>query len=153
MTAVVRPDSWDFPLLLHVLGAMLLVGSLLLVATILIGAWRSGSGDLVRSAGRVLLFGVIPSYVLMRASAEWIASKEGVEDIKPTPSWLDIGFTVADGGLVLLILALIATGVAARRARRGGTGLAISARIATGLVSILLVAYVVAIWAMTTKPV
>jgi hypothetical protein len=26
--AVVRPDSWNFPLFLHVLGAMILVGGL-----------------------------------------------------------------------------------------------------------------------------
>jgi len=51
--AVVRPDSWDFPLLLHVLGAMLLVGSLLFVTVTLIGAWRvySKKCPWVRSAG------------------------------------------------------------------------------------------------------
>jgi hypothetical protein len=39
-----------------------------------------------------------------------------------------------------------------RRLNRGGEGPAISASIATGVVSLTLVAYLVAIWAMTTKP-
>ena len=30
--AAIRPDSWDFPLFLHVTGAMLLVGALVVVA-------------------------------------------------------------------------------------------------------------------------
>jgi uncharacterized membrane protein len=147
-----RPDSWDFPLLLHVAGAMLLVGSLLLVASILISAWRSGSVELVRSAARLLIVAVFPSYLLMRLGAQWIASKEGLDNLDNPPSWLDIGFTVADFGLLLLIISMIATGLAVRRLKRVGSGPTISARIATGLVSLLLVAYLVAVWAMTTKP-
>jgi uncharacterized membrane protein len=147
-----RPDSWNFPLLLHVAGAMLLVGSLVLVASILISAWRSGSVELVRSAARLLIVAVFPSYLLMRVGAQWIASKEGLDNLDNPPSWLDIGFTVADFGLLLLIISMIATGLAVRRLKRVGSGPTISARIATGLVSLLLVAYLVAVWAMTTKP-
>ena len=33
--ATVRPDSWNFPLFVHVLGAMILVGGLLTGASIL----------------------------------------------------------------------------------------------------------------------
>ena len=36
---------------------------------------------------------------------------------------------------------------------RGEKPSAISARIVTGLVSLVLVAYLVAVWAMTTKPI
>ena len=147
-----RPDNWNFPLLLHVAGAMLLVGSLLLVASILISAWRSGSVELVRSAARLLIVAVFPSYLLMRVGAQWIASKEGLDNLDNPPSWLDIGFTVADFGLLLLIISMIATGLAVRRLKQVGSGPAISARIATGLVSLLLVVYLVAVWAMTTKP-
>jgi uncharacterized membrane protein len=147
-----RPDSWNFPLLLHVAGAMLLVGSLLLVASILISAWRSGSVELVRSAARLLIVAVFPSYLLMRLGAQWIASKEGLDNLDNPPSWIDIGFTVADFGLLLLIISMIATGLAVRRLKRDGSAATISARIATGLVSLLLVAYLVAVWAMTTKP-
>jgi hypothetical protein len=147
-----RPDSWNFPLLLHVAGAMLLVGSLLLVASILISAWRDGSVELVRSAARLLIVAVFPSYILMRVGAQWIASKEGLDNLDNPPSWIDIGFTVSDFGLLLLIISMIATGLAVRKLKRAGSGPTISARIAAGLVSLLVVAYLVAIWAMTTKP-
>ena len=39
-----------------------------------------------------------------------------------------------------------------RRMNRGGEPSQIAARIVTGLVSLVLVAYLVAVWAMTTKP-
>ena len=149
---VSRPDAWNFPLLLHVIGAMLLVGSLLFVAATLIAAWRSGSAALVRSGYRVMLLGVIPSFLLMRIAAEWIASKEHLNDIDPKPDWVNIGFTTSDIGALLIIISTVAAGLAVRRLNRGGAGPAISTRIATGLVSILVLAYLVTIWAMTTKP-
>lgn len=147
-----RPDSWNFPLLLHVTGAMLLVGSTLLVASTLISAWRSGDAALVRSGYRQMLVAVIPSFLLMRASAEWIYSKEQWDKVDPTPSWLGIGFSVSDASLLFIIVATVAAGLAVRRINRGGSGHAVSARIAAGCVSLMLVAYLVAVWAMTTKP-
>ena len=36
--ALIRPDSWEFPLFLHVLGAMVLVGGLLTGASSLASA-------------------------------------------------------------------------------------------------------------------
>jgi hypothetical protein len=57
-------------------------------------------------------------------------------------------------GVLFLIVATVLVGLAARRAGEPGDGgPVVSARIATGLVSLLLVAYLVAVWAMTTKPV
>jgi hypothetical protein len=150
MLAVVRPDSWNFPLLLHVLGAMLLVGSLLFVTITLVGAWRGGSAALVRSGANVLLVAVIPSYLLMRLAAEWIVSKEHLKDAHL--SWLDIGFTTADLGALLIIVATAITGFGVRRINRGAADAGLGVRIATVLVAVLVVAYLVAIWAMTTKP-
>lgn len=147
---VERPDGWNFPLLLHVAGAMLLVGSLTLVTATLVGAWRDGSLTLVRSGFRAILLGVIPSFLLMRLAAEWIASKEGLEDSDVT--WINIGFMTSDIGLLLIIIATVAAGVAVRRAGRSGGAAGVGARIATLLVGLLLAAYLVAIWAMTTKP-
>jgi hypothetical protein len=149
---VTRPDGWNFPLLLHLLGAMLLVGSLLFVACTLVAAWSSGSAPLVRSGFRAMLLGVIPSFLLMRLAAEWIVSKEHLNDLDPKPDWVNIGFTTSDIGALLIIIATVAAGLAVRRLNRGGAGPAISARVATGLVSVLLIAYLVTIWAMTTKP-
>ena len=140
LLAVIRPDDWNFPLFLHVLGAMVLVGSLVLVVT-------SIAGDNLRMGYRTLLIGVIPSWIVMRVAAQWIADKEHVDDLDPTPAWVDIGYSTSEGSFLLLIAATICAGIAARRARGGGLRTATLA-----LVAISLVAYVVAIWAMSTKP-
>jgi hypothetical protein len=138
--AAIRPDDWNLALFVHILGAMALVGSLGLVAT-------SIAADNVRLGFRTLWIAVIPSWIVMRAGAQWIASKEGVDDIDPTPSWVDIGYSTSEGSFLLLIIATICAGIAARRARGGGL------RTATlVLVGISLAAYVFAIWAMATKP-
>jgi hypothetical protein len=138
--AAVRPDDWNIALFVHILGAMTLVGSLALVAT-------SIAADNLRLGFRTLWIAVIPSWIVMRVAAQWIASKEHVDDIDPTPAWVDIGYSTSEGSFLLLIIATICAGIAARRARGGGL------RTATlVLVGISLIAYVVAIWAMTTKP-
>lgn len=149
VVAPVRPDGWDLPLLLHVLGAMLLVGALILAASAMLFAWRDGSASLVRLGYRSLLVGALPAWVLMRGSAEWIASKEGLSD--SNLSWVQIGFNTADIGFVLLAVSTLLAGLAVRRIGRseapGPFG-----RAPAGLVSLMLIAYLVAIWAMTTKP-
>src|SRR5262245_33025128 len=98
--ATVRPHGWDFTLFLHVLGAMILVGRPLTGAACL-GLAR-GDERFLRLGYRSLLFVALPGWLLMRVAAEWIASKEGW-DAKgvPTPTWLGIGFILADaGGLI-----------------------------------------------------
>jgi hypothetical protein len=148
--ATIRPDAWNFPLFLHVLGAMLLVGTLVLATTALALAWRDGSAVLVRLGYRSLLIGALPAYVVMRVGAEWIASKEDLTG-SSVPSWVDIGRNAADGGLLLILISTLLAGLAMRRARTdetpGGLG-----RTATVIVSLLVVIYLVAVWAMTVKP-
>jgi hypothetical protein len=148
MVASIRPDSWDFPLFVHVAGAMLLVGALVVVVATMGGALRRGDGVEVLSslAFRMLLIGVLPAYILMRVSAEWIASKEDVPD---DVDWVGIGYAVGDGGLVLTIIAAI---VAWRAARRGPAGPGGLGRAVVVLSMVMLLAYAVAIWAMTAKP-
>jgi hypothetical protein len=148
--ASIRPDAWNFPLLLHVLGAMVLVGLLAAAAVILTGALRADDrAAAVRFAFRTLLIGAIPAYIVMRVGAEWIASKEHLED--SDASWIGIGYSVADGGLLILLVMTILAGLAVRRVRRGGepTGLV---RWTTGLTLLLILAYGIALWAMATKP-
>jgi hypothetical protein len=149
--AIIRPDAWNFPLLVHVLGAMVLVGALVLAASALIFAWRDGSGTMVRLGYRSLLLGVIPGWIVMRGAGQWIASKEGLEN--SNVSWIGVGFSTADGGAVFIIIATVLAALAWRRAARdaasGGSGLS---GVAAVLVSLLIVAYVVTLWAMTTKP-
>jgi hypothetical protein len=153
VVAAIRPDAWDFPLLLHVLGAMLLVGTLVLAASALVVAQRDGSAAMLRLGYRSLLLGALPAWIVMRGAAEWIADKEGLtgDDV---PSWVDLGYSIADPGLLLLLISILLTGLGLRRAGRAesssGGGLS---GVSTVLVALLLVAYLVAIWAMTTKPV
>ena len=55
---------------------------------------------------------------------------------------------------MLLVVALVIGGIAVRRINRGEGGApSTTARIAIGLVSVFLIACLVAVWAMTTKPV
>lgn len=144
MLALVRPDGWNLPLLVHVAGAMLLVGALVVVLATTAGALRRGddAAVLTRLAFRTLLIGVLPAYIAMRAGAEWIASEEGIGD----PTWVGIGYSASDGGLLLM---LVAIGLAWRATRRGPGG---SSRAVLVLAALLIVAYAVTIWAMTAKP-
>jgi hypothetical protein len=152
LASLTRPDSWDLPLFVHILGAMVLVGALTLSAVSLIAAWRSGSAALTKLGFMSLFYGAIPGYIVMRGGAQWIAHKEGYEN--SDVSWIKIGFNVSDLGFVLLVVSLVIGGIAVRRINRGEGGTpSISARIATGLISLFLVACLVAVWAMTTKPV
>jgi hypothetical protein len=149
--AAVRPDSWNFPLFVHVLGAMAFVSVLAAVVVVLVVALRTDDrGPAVRFAFRTLLIGGIPSYIVMRAGAEWIASKENLAD--SDASWIGIGYGVADGGLLFLIIMCVLAGIASRRARRGVQPSALVCW-TTGLAAFVIVAYGVALWAMTTKPV
>jgi heme A synthase len=149
--AAVRPDSWNLPLFLHVLGATTLVGLLAVAVAVLIAAARAGDDRTaaVRLAFRTLLIGAIPAYLVMRIGAEWIADKEHLTD--SNASWIGIGYSVADGGLLILIVLNVLAGLAYRRARRGGQPAALL-RWTTGLTLLLIVAYGVALWAMATKP-
>jgi hypothetical protein len=148
--AVIRPDSWFFPLFLHIAGAMVLVGALTLAAVYLIASWRSGSARLIRSAYMTLFYAALPGYIVFRVGAEWIVDKEGLSEADL--SWIDIGYMVSDTGALFLIISLIIGGISVRRMNRGGTASPIAARIVTGLVSLVLIANLVAVWAMTAKP-
>jgi hypothetical protein len=149
-SAAIRPDDWNFPLLLHVLGAMVLVGALVLALTALFMAWRDGSEASARLAFRSLLIGVVPAWIVMRVTAQILLDKEGLEDAEL--AWIDIGFMAAEPGFLFIIIATVLAGLAMRRARRGeapGAGV----KVAAVLGSILVAAYVVATYAMTAKPV
>jgi hypothetical protein len=148
---IIRPDSWNLPLLLHVGGAMALVASVTVAAVALIQGWRTSdpsAPSLKRFGARTLLYAAIPSYFVMRIAAEWVASREHLEN--SNAAWLGDGYLAADlGGLVLLIATIVAN-VAVRRAPDSGLGKL--AKVGASLSLILVALYVFAIWAMTTKP-
>jgi len=150
LLALVRPDSWNFPLLLHIGGAMILVGGVLTAASALVVA--RGDVALLRLGYRALLIVGLPGYIVMRASAEWIADKEGFNAKgAPEPDWLTIGRIVADGGALLLVIALIVGGMGSSRMREGTGGESLLKAMLV-LSIILLVAFTVAVWAMSGKP-
>jgi hypothetical protein len=146
--AAVRPDSWNLPLLLHVAGAMVLVGALVTVLAALVAARRGGDAALTRLGFRTLLIVGVPAFLLMRVGAEWVASEEDVPD---DATWIGIGYMVSDLGLLLMIVATVLAGLGARRAAREGER-GRSTVVATALVAVMVVAYLAAVWAMTAKP-
>jgi hypothetical protein len=134
-----------WPLFLHILGAMVLVGATLAVLVLAIAAWRRPEvAGLRRGAFRTLLFLAIPAWVVMRVCAEWIHSKE-FGSSSDDPTWIGIGFIVADAGLLVL---LITTAVAFWWTRGGKP---IAGRIVTGLAGLYLVMLTVAWLAMSGK--
>jgi hypothetical protein len=149
MTSVlgaIRPDSWNFPLFVHVLGAMVLVGSVTAAAVAQLAPMGPSYADALRRFSfRTLLFAALPAYIVMRIGAEWMYSKEfgdGVDD----PTWIGIGYITADLGALLLLIALVTSGIASRKSK-SRLGMASGV-----LTAILLAGWIVAIWAMSGKP-
>ena len=131
---------------------MLVTASVVVAVAALLLAWRATGEEraaITRFGFRTLLIAGIPSYFLMRLAAEWIRSRENIPS-KNEPGWLGIGYGTADLGGILILLATILTGVGMRRLRGGGgAGLA---KTGTVLATLVIALYVIAIWAMTTKP-
>ena len=141
-----RPDSWNFPLLLHIAGATVLFGAVATSVVSTLAADRVPDRDFMRRlAFRSLLLVGLPAYVLMRTGAEWLYSK-GYDEVEDEPAWLGIGYIVADLGLLLFVVALVLAGVASWKGK-GGLGKASGV-----LGALILVAMVVAVWAMGAKP-
>ena len=150
---LIRPDSWNLPLFLHVAGAMLVTASLVVAVAALALAWRATGEEraaITRFGFRTLLFAGIPSYFLMHGAAEWIVSRENIPS-NNEPGWVGIGYGTADLGGILMLLATILAWLGARRLRSGGGGGAL-AKSATVLATLVVALFVIAIWAMTTKP-
>jgi hypothetical protein len=153
VVAAIRTGHVGLPLFFHVLGAMLLVGTLLAVASAILVGWRreddGEAAALTRYGLWTVFYGVLPAYVVMRVGAEWTHSAENLRD-DFSPAWLDIGFVVADVGALVVLVALVLSALGLRSLRRGGgTRLAR----AVGVLSVLmLAAYLVAVWAMAGKP-
>ena len=149
--AAIRPNEWELPLFIHVLGALTLIGALVLATAMLFTAWRDASAANLRLAVRTLTLGVIPAWVVLRGSAEWIADKEGYADLDEPPDWIDIGYIVADAGFLLILIPTLLAWAALRKAR-ADTRPGATVTIAAVLISLALVANLIALWAMTTKP-
>ena len=144
-----RPDTWNWLLLLHVLGAMVLFGGLLAGVTTLFSA-RSDA-RLLRLGYWSLLAVALPGYIAMRIGGELLFSKE--EDVIPDlddRAWIGIGYIVADVGALLLLISLILGGIGVRKLRTGGGAGLLKAT--AGISTLILVAARVDVWAMSAKP-
>jgi hypothetical protein len=150
VVAIIRPDSINVALLVHVFGAMVLVGGVVTAAAASLIGWRDQGVTLQRFSYKTLLFVALPGWIVMRGGAQWVYSKEHLGDLPKDPTWIGIGFGVSDAGGILLLIALIVGAIGLRRARTGGaTGLLKAGGvIATALVAL----YIVAVWAMGGKP-
>jgi hypothetical protein len=150
--AALRPDEQSFALLLHLVGATVVFGALLASATSLL--LSRGQTRLLRLGYYSLLLVGLPGLILMRLAGQWLYNLQNWDDLPDQiaePAWLGIGFVVADWGGLLFLFSLALGGVGIYRLRQGknATGL-LNATMVISLV--LIVAYVVAVWAMTGKP-
>jgi hypothetical protein len=142
MLAILRPDSWNFPLFLHVLGATVLTGA---TAAVLVCAVNEARWPWLRLVvARTLLLAVFPAWILMRLAGAWEDSKSPIGD---DSTWLGIGYIVGDAGFVLLIVATILGAVAVRRPQRTWP-----IRTIAVISGVYFIALLVAMFAMTGKP-
>jgi len=151
MFAAIRPAGQDFPVLLHIVGATIVFGALL--ASVGSLALARGQVRMFRIGYFSLLFVALPGWILMRLSGEWIYRKQGWNDVPDQlqdPTWLRIGFGVADWGGLLFLVALIVGGVAVLRMRSGKSGAGLL-KVTMSIAVVLAVGYVGAVWAMTAS--
>jgi hypothetical protein len=150
MLGVLRPNSWDFPLFLHVLGSTVLFGTMLTAALLGIASVRRPDFAPLfsRLAFRTALFGAVPAWVLSRIAGQWILNRENRQipglDNK---GWVGVGFSVGDAGPVVIVALLVLGYLSARRGGRGRLTTAFGA-----VATIYLVALAVAWFAMSAKP-
>lgn len=142
MLAIVRESSWNFPLFLHVLGAMTVTGATAAAFVCAVSVPRWPFLRLV--VARTLLLATFPAWLLMRLGGAWEDSRSPIGD---DSGWLGVGFIVADAGFVLLIVAMILAAVGVRRPQKTWPMRAVA--VITG---VYFVALLVAMFAMTGKP-
>jgi hypothetical protein len=149
MLATIRPDDVDLALVVHVTGAIVLVGGLVTTLSAAALGWR-GDVAALRLSYKTLLAVALPGWLVMRVGAQWVYAKENWDDVDQEPAWLGIGYITGDLGLPLFVIALVLGGIGLRRSRSGGgMGLLKATAVIAG---ILLLAYLVAVWAMGAKP-
>jgi hypothetical protein len=147
---LMRPDDENLAVLVHVLGAMILVGGVITASTALLVGWRDEAATAALRLGYFALLAVaLPGYIVMRIGAEWAYAKGIWDDLPDDPAWVGVGYIVADGSALLLLIALIVGGIGVRRLPSGGGRGLLKA--STVIALILIAAYVIAVWAMAGK--
>ena len=142
MLAIIRESSWNFPLFLHVLGAMVVTGATAAAFAAAVAEQRWPWLRLVLA--RTLVFATFPAWILMRLGGAWEDSRSPIGD---GAGWLDVGYLVGDAGFILLIVAMIVASVAVRRPHRTWPP-----RVVAVITGVYFIALIVAMVAMTGKP-
>ena len=146
MLAVLRPDSWNLPLFLHVLGATITFGATAAFALVAFAGRPTTSERALwlRSLGfKIGLIVLIPAWLLLRLAAAWIDSKEFPHH---EPGWVGVGYPVTEGGLLLIVVMLILAWFSRRKLESR------AAAVVPWLATVYLAALAVAWWAMSAKP-
>jgi hypothetical protein len=150
-----RGSDVEVALFVHVLGAMLLVGTLFGAATALVLAWRRTEPGSVATLTRYGLWtiaaGAFPAWIVMRVGAQWVYSEEHWDDAPSEPGWLGVGYITADAGGLLILISLILALVGLRR-MRGDNPSSTLGRVVAVISLVVLATYLVAVWAMSAKP-
>ena len=142
MLAIIRPESWNFPLFLHVLGATAVTGATAAAFVLAVSSRRWPWLRLILA--RTMFLAVFPAWVLMRLGGAWEDSRSSIGD---GSTWLGIGYIVGDAGFVLLIVAMILSAVGRRGPERRWPISAVAA-----ITGVYLAALLVAMFVMTGKP-
>ena len=136
------------------IGGAAFIGALPKLASATSLALARGETRLLRLGYFSLLLVALPGLILLRLAGEWLYRLQAWDDLPDQfeePAWLGIGRVVADWGGLLLLLALALGGIGVRRLRHGDGG-RVLLRLTMIIALVLVVAYVVAVWAMTGKP-
>jgi hypothetical protein len=152
MLAAIRPDSWNWLLLFHVLLAMIAIGGVLTVVAVSLAALRAGVERVVllrTIAFRANALAVLPGLVGVYVFGTVLSDREYG---KNEPDWLDTAWPITDatvlgGGILLTILQYWVV----RRAKEGSTG-GWPAALASYAPLAVLGALVAVIFLMSAKP-
>ena len=130
---------------LHVLGAIVLFGSVLAVTILAYGALRLAPerAEFVHRVGFwTTLVLMVPAWIVMYVGGFALLGHEHLDD--DTPGWADAGMQIAHLGAVLVLLLLIVGWLAVRRPRLGPW--------LAGVATLYLIALGVAWFFMSAKP-
>jgi hypothetical protein len=129
----------------HVVGAIVLFGSVLAVTILAFAALRLAPelAKVTRRVGFWTTLGLmVPAWIAMYAGGYWLLGHEGLD--KNTPDWTTAGARIADAGAVLIVVLLVSGWFSIRRPRLGPWVAAIA--------TLYLVALAVAWFFMSGKP-
>ena len=153
MIAVLRPDSWNWLLLFHLLAASALVGGVLAVVLVSLAAaqkaWPEQVPLLRAIAFRTNLVVVLPAFIAVHVFGDLLGGREYKHG---DPDWLSAGVVITGVALIVggVLLTLLQFWVL-RRTRAGQAG-GWQARVASYLPAVL-AALVSVIVLMAGKPV